>query len=87
MKRASRQLRRDEIESAAMRSILKHGFPECSLRTVAKEAGLPLSILHYYYRDKNELMAHAARRIFDAPWPSSRTSRVGSASRRGAPPS
>jgi AcrR family transcriptional regulator len=66
LKRESQQLRRDEIERAAMRSILKHGFPDCSLRVVAKEARLPLSIIHYYYRDKDALMAQAARRIFDA---------------------
>ena len=66
IKRATRRLRRDEIETAALRAVLKHGFPGSSLRRVAKEAGLPLSILHYYYRDKDELMDRAAQLIFDA---------------------
>lgn len=61
-----RQLKREEIEKAAHRSVLKHGFPGTSLRVVAKEAGVPLSILHYYFRDKDDLMRRVVQRIADS---------------------
>jgi AcrR family transcriptional regulator len=60
-----RQLRREQIEAAALKSVLKHGFPESSLRIVAREAGAPLSILHYYFRDKDELMRAVVQRMFE----------------------
>lgn len=62
----TRQMRREEIEAAALRSVVKHGFPGSSLRVVAREAGVPLSILHYYFRDKDELMRRAVERMFEA---------------------
>jgi hypothetical protein len=33
-----RQLRRDQIENAALKSVLKRGFPASTLRVVAREA-------------------------------------------------
>lgn len=61
-----RRLRREEIETAALRTVLKRGFPDTSLRQVAKEGKIPLAILHYYFKDKNELMRCVAQRMFDA---------------------
>ncbi len=60
-----RRMRREQIETAALQSVLKHGFPNSSLRIVAREAKVPLSILHYYYKDKDELMLAVVQRIFD----------------------
>jgi len=37
-KSAVRQLRRDQIENAALKSVLKRGFPASTLRVVAREA-------------------------------------------------
>src|SRR5216683_2140812 len=51
-----RQVRREQIENAALKSVLKRGFPGSTLRVVAREAKVPLSFLHYYFRDKDELM-------------------------------
>jgi len=65
LKAAVHQIRREEIESAALRIVCKHGFPTTSLRLVAKEAKVPLSILHYYFRDKDELMHCVVQRLFD----------------------
>ncbi|MGO9454992.1 MAG: TetR/AcrR family transcriptional regulator [Candidatus Binataceae bacterium] len=50
---------------AALRVVCKRGFPATSLRLVAKEAKVPLSILHYYFKDKNELMQCVMQRLFD----------------------
>lgn len=65
LKADARQIRREQIEEAAFLSVLKHGFPASSLRVVAAEAGVPLSILHYYFKDKDDLMRSIAARIFD----------------------
>ena len=61
----TRRMRREQIEEAALQSVLKHGFPGSSLRVVAKEAKVPLSILHYYFKDKDELMLTVVRRLFE----------------------
>jgi len=65
LKAAVHQIRREEIETAALRIVCKRGFPATSLRLVAKEAKVPLSILHYYFKDKNELMQCVMQRLFD----------------------
>lgn len=65
LKDAVHQIRREEIEVAAQRVVCKRGFPATSLRLVAKEAKVPLSILHYYFKDKNELMQCVMQRLFD----------------------
>src|SRR5260370_32159822 len=58
-----RKLRREQIETAALKSVLKRGFPGSTLRVVAREAKVPLSFLHYYFRDKDDLMRCVAERI------------------------
>jgi AcrR family transcriptional regulator len=58
-----RQVRREQIENAALKSVLKRGFPGSTLRVVAGEAKVPLSFLHYYFRDKDDLMRCVAERI------------------------
>src|SRR5258708_17628189 len=58
-----RQLRRQQLENAALKAVLKHGFPGSTLRVVAREAKVPLSFLHYYFRDKDDLMRCVAERI------------------------
>jgi AcrR family transcriptional regulator len=65
LKAAVHKIRREEIESAALRIVRKKGFPGTSLRLVAKEAKVPLSILHYYFQDKDELMRCVMQRLFD----------------------
>jgi AcrR family transcriptional regulator len=65
LKAAVHQIRREEIEAAGLRSVRKHGFPGTTLRLVAKEAKVPLSILHYYFKDKDDLMQCVVQRLFD----------------------
>ena len=65
LKAAIHQIRREEIESAALRIVCRKGFPATSLRLVATEAKVPLSILHYYFKDKHELMQCVVQRLFD----------------------
>ena len=65
LKNELRRMRREQIEEAALQTVLKHGFPGTSLRVVAAEAKLPLSILHYYFKDKDELMLSVVARLFE----------------------
>src|SRR2546427_12496691 len=58
-----RPLRRQQIENAALKAVLKHGFPASTLRVVAREAKVPLSFIHYYFRNKDDLMRCVAERI------------------------
>src|SRR3977135_2686853 len=58
-----RQLRRQQLENAALKAVLKYGFPGSTLRVVAREAKVPLSFAHYYFRDKEDLMRRVAERI------------------------
>src|SRR6267142_3576908 len=58
-----RQLRRQQLENAALKAVLKRGFPASTLRVVAREAKVPLSLAHYYFRDKDDLMRCVAERI------------------------
>jgi AcrR family transcriptional regulator len=58
-----RQLRRQQIEDAALKAVLKRGFPASTLRVVARGAKVPLSFVHYYFRDKDDLMRCVAERI------------------------
>jgi AcrR family transcriptional regulator len=62
---AVHRIRREEIESAALQIVRRKGFPATSLRLVAREAKVPLSILHYYFKDKDELMQCVVQRLFD----------------------
>ena len=64
-KAETRRMRREQIEVAALQSVLKHGFPGSSLRVVAREAKVPLSILHYYFKDKDDLMHSVVTRLFE----------------------
>jgi len=65
LKVAVHQIRREEIELAALRIVCKRGFPATTLRQVAKQAKVPLSNLHYYFRDKSELMQCVMQHLFD----------------------
>src|SRR5260370_17173069 len=58
-----RQFRRQQLENAALKAVLKHGFPGSTLRVAAREAKVPLSLAHYYFRDKEDLMRRVAERI------------------------
>ncbi|HSP21608.1 MAG TPA: TetR family transcriptional regulator C-terminal domain-containing protein [Planococcus sp. (in: firmicutes)] len=47
------------IAEAAWRVILQQGMHKASARTIAKEAGLSLGAMRYYFSAQNELLAYA----------------------------
>jgi AcrR family transcriptional regulator len=48
---------RTKILTAARETLLEHGAGGTSTRSVARRAGVPLSLLHYHYGSKQELLA------------------------------
>lgn len=45
----------DKIKEAAKRVFVSKGFAGCSSREIAKEAGMNVALVNYYFRSKNKL--------------------------------
>lgn len=58
--------REQRILDAALALLSQHGISGVSMRAVARQAGVSLGLVHYYYRDKVALMAAALRRVEDS---------------------
>lgn len=57
----------DTIRDAARRVFIAKGFAGCSSREIAKEAGMNVALVNYYFRSKNQLFQlifHAAMEDF-----------------------
>lgn len=50
------------ILDAAYRCLVRHGYGSVSMRQIAREAGVALSQLHYYFRSKEQLLFEVMRR-------------------------
>ena len=59
------QYRRDTIEGAAQRVIARRGLAGASMAAIAEEAGVAKGTLYLYFKDRDDLLDHAAGRIFD----------------------
>lgn len=57
--------RRALLVDAALRVMVKHGVEAATTRAIAKEAGVPLGLLHYCYSNKDDLLADAYMHITD----------------------
>ena len=55
--------RQGRILEAALGLLSQHGISGVSMRAVAREAGVALGLVNYYYGDKTSLIAAALRRI------------------------
>jgi AcrR family transcriptional regulator len=55
--------KREQIVDAAMQVLLTHGLAGCTSRAIAEASGLAKSALHYYFRDSEEIVACAFRRL------------------------
>jgi len=55
--------RQAEILEAALRLLARHGIAGLSMRAVAREAGVALGLVNYYYEDKTSLIRAALERI------------------------
>ena len=54
--------RRDQILAAVLACLGEGGFDAVSMRAVAHRADVPLGSLHYYFRDKEEMVGAALAR-------------------------
>jgi AcrR family transcriptional regulator len=56
-------VRREQIVRATIRCLARDGYGKLTMKRVAAEAAVSQGILHYYFRDKAEMLAAAARRV------------------------
>lgn len=56
-------MRQELILEAALTLLARHGIAGVSMRAVAREAGVALGLVNYYYADKTSLIAAALVRI------------------------
>ena len=59
------EVRRDQILAAVLACLGEGGFDAVSMRAVAHGAGVPLGSLHYYFRNKEEMVGAALARTVD----------------------
>jgi AcrR family transcriptional regulator len=55
--------RQSLILEAVLSLLSRHGISGVSMRAVAREAGVALGLVHYYFEDKTSLIAASLRRI------------------------
>ena len=51
--------RRHELAQHALAALAEQGYARVNLREIATRSGLSLGVIHYHYKDKNELLAAA----------------------------
>jgi AcrR family transcriptional regulator len=56
------ELRRDELADAALTTLGELGYARTSLREISQNTAFSHGVLHYYFRDKNELITYCVRR-------------------------
>lgn len=54
-------VRRDELATAALRTLGERGYANTSLRDVAQNSVYSHGVLHYYFADKTDLISHCVR--------------------------
>ena len=55
--------RRTQILDAFHRCAVRTGLEKASMRVVAEEAGLPVSNLHHFFKNRDEMVSELNRRI------------------------
>ncbi|MCB0909296.1 MAG: TetR family transcriptional regulator [Nocardioidaceae bacterium] len=64
-RRAAAAATSDELVAAAIRVIGHHGVAAATTRRIADEAGVPLGTVHYWFSDKEQLLAEVVRVVVD----------------------
>ena len=60
-KRSRAEKKKDEIIRATSNAVAKKGYAQVSLQDIAQDVGVPKSLLHYYFKDKDTLMMETLR--------------------------
>ncbi len=82
---AKRDRRRQELINATINVVSAHGYSETTVSRVAKEAGLSLGLMHFYFDSKDHLFAETLRYLsdeYDQVWQIAVKKYDGSAPRR-----
>jgi AcrR family transcriptional regulator len=58
-KRVDHEARREELVLAAWRAIAARGIDEVTIREIARESGYSSGVLAHYFKNKDDLLAHA----------------------------
>ena len=53
--------RREELAAAALKTLSELGYAKTSLREIAQNSDISHGVLHYYFRDKIELITYCVR--------------------------
>ena len=56
-------VRRAQIVRATIRCLARDGYARLTMKKVARDAGVSQGILHYYFRDKHDILAAALRTV------------------------
>ncbi len=62
---SNRAQRREEIASALMKLMATKGYDGAALSDVAAEAGLTQGLIHYHFRDKQEILLEVLRLLLE----------------------
>jgi len=57
--------RRAQIIEGLSRCISKHGLRRASIKKIAEEAGVLPSVLHHYFKDRDEIVDELVRKVVD----------------------
>ncbi|HEY2056403.1 MAG TPA: TetR family transcriptional regulator C-terminal domain-containing protein [Solirubrobacterales bacterium] len=60
-KKVDHDVRREELVLAAWRVIAANGIDEVTIRDIARESGFSSGVLAHYFKNKDDLLAHALR--------------------------
>lgn len=55
----------NQIFDATVKCILKHGAQRVTMRSIAAEANVSQALLHYYFKNRENLLLECTRNLFD----------------------
>ncbi|MBI5115543.1 TetR/AcrR family transcriptional regulator [Candidatus Poribacteria bacterium] len=64
-RKSLKEQRRTQIIEAFSRCVSRKGLQKASIRQIAKEAGVQTSILHHYFKDREEMIEELVKSIVD----------------------
>ena len=56
-------LRRNQLTKAAYKVVGQKGYYDFTIRDIAREAGMSTGLVHYYFKNKEELLLHLLKEI------------------------
>ncbi|MDT8273667.1 MAG: TetR family transcriptional regulator, partial [Desulfomonilia bacterium] len=57
------EMRRSQLVKAAYRVVSRKGYYNFTIKDIAKESGLSSGLVHYYFKDKQDLLLNLLKEI------------------------